>query len=49
MAESSRDLWEPLTAMNDPKIAAVVGDYEEWPEFDIEKGCGPLLVGSEGC
>jgi hypothetical protein len=35
--------------MNDPKIAAVVGDYEEWPEFDIEKGCGPLLVGSEGC
>ena len=37
------------TATLDPKITAVIGAYEAWPEFDVEKGCGPLLVGTEGC
>jgi hypothetical protein len=35
--------------MNDPKITCVIGGYDAWPELDVEKGCGPLLVGSEGC
>jgi hypothetical protein len=35
--------------MNDPKISEVIGEYEAWPESEIEKGCGPLLVGTEGC
>jgi hypothetical protein len=38
-----------VSAKQDPKIVAAIGPYEAWPPLDVEEGCGPLLVGTEGC